>query len=731
MASLVPQVTYVSASSGEPSASVLEAWPGWGVQQDLGPLRGTVGRLSIWVAGEQGRESRLTVSAWLLDAESGDVLRQTTIDVASAHIPVLRALDFPQYVVPDGQRLRLQLQVAEDEESSVSYRLAYRQPGYRNVELNGVANAGDGPLALTHQTTSSGLRAAILGKQSERVRLALAVVASVLAALIHPWVIRRLHSLAYSLAYHPMAWARRRAERRMEPQSSDADSRLGSLLSMPWYPWLMVIAFIIHFMSTNQLYFDTVEMFSPILIALVIVTSIVTILRFILKDWHRASAVTVVVNTVFFGYGHIQSVLGSKIDERLVFSGAIVLGSAIAVAALRSESLVRLSAQPLNLATAVLIAFPVASLMVGLSKSLAPEYSSDSVSTRHPAAHLSLASLPTDEGVWPDIYYIILDEYGRHDLLGDLDNTHFIDELERRGFYVAREATTNYSRTITSLSSSLNLAYIDDLQGQSDLTDADKSDLISNHALGAVLKDLGYTYVHLESGHPYSDRSQIADFLVKFTRAGVVMNKNTVDRRGIEPAVMESRAALLPGYFGRELVQTTILPAIVGGDGWVSGNAAFEPLEWWSPYRTLQTFDFLSGPIAVDSPKFVFAHIIKPHTPGTFDRDGNIIAEGQHGNEAYFNQLIYLNLLLLEMIDTVLEGNANDSILVVVGDHGRDPHWGPGFSREGILAAFHLPDGGERELYPSISSVNHFRVILNFYFGLDLKILEDRKMLNE
>ena len=61
----------------------------------------------------------------------------------------------------------------------------------------------------------------------------------------------------------------------------------------------------------------------------------------------------------------------------------------------------------------------------------------------------------------------------------------------------------------------------------------------------------------------------------------------------------------------RELVQTTALPTIAGNLFRLGDKAVYEPHDWWSPYRTLQMFDFLSKPIDVEGPKFVFAHIIK------------------------------------------------------------------------------------------------------------------------
>jgi hypothetical protein len=65
-----------------------------------------------------------------------------------------------------------------------------------------------------------------------------------------------------------------------------------------------------------------------------------------------------------------------------------------------------------------------------------------------------------------DVYYIILDMYGRSDALKDLyscDNSGFIRGLERRGFYVADQSLSNYPGTMPSLASSLNTSYVQDI----------------------------------------------------------------------------------------------------------------------------------------------------------------------------------------------------------------------------------------------------------------------------
>lgn len=187
VASLVPRVTYTSASSGEPAGDVLFAWPGWGVQQDLGPLGGTVGTFEISLSAEPGGDE-LTVFATLVDATTREVVRAWTIEATPDYTPVARSLAFPAYTVPGHQRLLLQLTVADFEHNYAIFGLASPQPEYANVMLNGVADAGSGPLALSQMETGSGLRAAFAGSAAERIRLVLAVGFGVLALLVNPRV---------------------------------------------------------------------------------------------------------------------------------------------------------------------------------------------------------------------------------------------------------------------------------------------------------------------------------------------------------------------------------------------------------------------------------------------------------------------------------------------------------------------------------------------------------------
>ncbi|MCY3956868.1 MAG: hypothetical protein OXG65_01100 [Chloroflexi bacterium] len=724
-ASLVPQVAYPSASSGEPAGDVLIAWPGWAVQQDLGALDGTVGRFQIWISADPGGD-RMTVHASLVDASSGEVLRQTSIRVEPAYVPAPRTFDFPAYVVPEGQRLHLQLQVTDLQHDYVIYRLTDSSPGLSNLMLNGVPDAGSGPLAFSHLDTGSGLRAALLGEPASRLRLALAVIFSGLVVLAHPRIaagLRRIGTVVRRSTGRLLAWSRRLAGPRAAIAGDTSPTVIGRVFAIPWYPWPIASVPILHFLASNPLHFSPRDAVVPLGVTLVAVTVSMIGLWLILRDWYRSAAVTAAVAVVFFAYGHVERVLDHRIEEHILFAGAVVLAASAVAVAVRSGGLAARLSQPLNLAITLLLAFQLWGPIVETAASIARPSVSHATVTDDLTAHLFPDGLPAAGSHRPDIYYIILDMYARHDVLGDFDNAEFLGELESRGFYVAREATSNYKSSMQSIASSLNLAYVDNLGQRSPVTDQDTLDVTHNHALGHILKSIGYTYVHLESGNILTDIAPLADVFVSFTPAGAVASGSKENRH-----LSASLNGPKTGEFLRELIGTTALRPIIGQH---LPAHRYQPYDWWHPQRALQTFEFLTNAIDADSPKFVFAHILKPHDPYTFDRYGNTVPgvsvwdtfRDDHDPsvpDAFVGQIIYINSLILEMIDGILENSIEEPIIVISGDHARDQN-----RRHPIMAAFHLPYGRNDGLYPSISSVNHFRYILDYYFDFGIGLTED------
>ena len=162
-------------------------------------------------------------------------------------------------------------------------------------------------------------------------------------------------------------------------------------------------------------------------------------------------------------------------------------------------------------------------------------------------------------------------------------------------------------------------------------------------------------------------------------------------------------------------------------------------------------FDHLGESARLESPHFVFAHVIAPHPPFVFDSSGNEIPPNrtfafEDGNhflkiggtreeylEGYTGQLSFVNDQIEAIVDDLLASESSrPAIIILQADHG------PGMlldwehpdntyfkERVAILNAVYLPEGDSAGLYDEMTPVNTFRLILNRYFRTDFELLED------
>jgi hypothetical protein len=150
----------------------------------------------------------------------------------------------------------------------------------------------------------------------------------------------------------------------------------------------------------------------------------------------------------------------------------------------------------------------------------------------------------------------------------------------------------------------------------------------------------------------------------------------------------------------------------------------------------------------IPGPKFVFAHIMLPHPPFIFNSEGDFLlpnrpyimwdaslfpgttAEYQKG---YTEQMTFLNQQLTGIVSDILARSPQPPVILLQGDHGPGAFYNINeldhsclSERFSILSAYYFPDGDYHLLYPSVTPVNSFRIILNQYLGAELEILEDR-----
>jgi len=323
----------------------------------------------------------------------------------------------------------------------------------------------------------------------------------------------------------------------------------------------------------------------------------------------------------------------------------------------------------------------------------------------------------------PHIFYIILDGYGREDMLRDLynyDNSPFLSFLESRGFYVAHQSRTNYSHTFLSLASSLNMEYLDRLSAKlpEDYTSQEPAaDMISHSKIRDLLHQRGYSLASISSGYSITEIEDAEIF---------VNETNPYNEFEL-------------GYWNLTAFSRFLKKDKIDRD------------------RIFKGLDSLPRLAQSSKPLFVFAHIVSPHPPFLFSRDGtpakikkyfgsasanHLIGENQLTRSEYMNyyidQLDFLNTKMVQVVNSILSSAEIDPVIIIQGDHG------PGSflchesleqtylkDRMSILNVYHIPGIDNKVLYSSITPVNSFRVLLNHLFGLDYPLLPDRNYFSQ
>jgi hypothetical protein len=310
----------------------------------------------------------------------------------------------------------------------------------------------------------------------------------------------------------------------------------------------------------------------------------------------------------------------------------------------------------------------------------------------------------------PDVYLIVFDAYARADMLkqhNQHDNAEFLDALRDRGFVISDQARSNYMYTRLSLASFLNMRYLDeDIQRYGSNPPRNSTDpLLHEFEVAKRLRGMGYTYRHV-GGYWYVTRtSSIADINVTYLPDFVEEFTFVF----IEQTVFHPFMKSIPAY----------------GD-------------WFQPGVVhLQQLKGVPKPADLSGPVFTFAHVLCPHSPYVFDRNGIRSAETSLTDWErpleYAEQLRYLNQQILKMLDEIDRVSGPDAIVLLHGDHGARSQGQLGGTPEQIreqmatFAAYRVPPRARAALYPGMSLVNNWRLLFSTEFGAeDLPLLEDR-----
>ena len=464
-------------------------------------------------------------------------------------------------------------------------------------------------------------------------------------------------------------------------------------------------------------------------------------LKRILKNRKKAALIVTLSFIIFFSFGHVYNMLNQiSIDDvdlgsnRIllpIFAILFVIGSFLIIKTKRTLDNATSIANTISVVLIFVIVVMVGIETFGCDECLIQQdtswyfdfFSDEKIDFSSYFEDHSFSI--SESGSLPNIYYIILDGYPRNDVLKkhvNFDNSEFTDLLKQRGFHVAENSHANYSFSSPSISSTMNMNYINFLV---DEVGEDSRDY--NPILG---KDFGL----------YADNQVIKNFKLmgyKVAKIGLVATYlHEIPLADISPC-----------YKTIHLMDNRLLDAV----GSTSMIGYF--IERWAEEQQRQIIlcDFEELPKIsgyFEEPVFVWSHIMLPHFPLIFGPNGEPITPGQslltmnHPEYTgsgwdiktqFVQQIQFANKKSIEFIDKILE-NEKQSIIIIQSDHGsafginlQDPTDDDIIQRLSNLNAIYFPDEKYREaLTDDLTNVNTFRIVFNSYFGSDYEMLEDR-----
>lgn len=321
-------------------------------------------------------------------------------------------------------------------------------------------------------------------------------------------------------------------------------------------------------------------------------------------------------------------------------------------------------------------------------------------------------------GAGPDALVIVLDAYGRPDVLEELfavDLAGFLADLEARGFAVPAAATANYPFTYAGVSSMLDLDYTL-LPGEIEEEDRERVRGALKGATGLIpmFRNAGYETALIQNAWGGS-------------------NCGTVDW-----CIRDGQVAQSLWNVGR----MTIFAPVVGQI-------------WANPFNALSInhltdlAGYATTPTADGRPRLMLAHLILPHVPLRLDEQCNRLPGGrltewgpqadllETRRDGYRRQLACVNRLIVAALDEYLAVHP-DAVVMITGDHGPgstlnpNASWGevsPATLRERIpvFSAYRLPRC-DLQVRPDVTPVNGTRLLTDCALGSELGEIADRNI---
>lgn len=474
-----------------------------------------------------------------------------------------------------------------------------------------------------------------------------------------------------------------------------------------YFLFLLPVFFVLHGYTENFPLIKEGDGWLLLLQYLLVSFALCILFFLVFQSWRKASVLVFLVMSFYFFFGSLHDAAKSILGKSLLLQYSFILPFCFVLffafmifLKKTNRTFIRFS-NYINFLLLILIVIDGIQLTLKTIKAFKQNHAVPS------------GFLKCDDCNKPDIYFIIADEYAGKKELNDIfhfDNSLFENELKQRGFFIIDSSFSNYNYTPFSVASILSMNYLKGIEGRNQ-SKADRHicyDLINQNGVIDFLKAERYA----------------------------VKNYSVFE---LDNQLPQAHSAFV--LTGKELLTAQTFLSRIDRD------IRFNLITKYKFKREIQRFakdqannvEYLYDKTKEEAnkssstPRFIYTHLMMPHYPYLFDKNGNktipeMALEGNQANQkAYIEYIQYSNNKFVKLIDDILKNSKRPPIIIFMGDHGfrqfeKDVNHHYYFMN---FNAVYLPDKNYVPFYKDMSAVNEFRILFNTQFNQHLPLLKD------
>lgn len=511
--------------------------------------------------------------------------------------------------------------------------------------------------------------------------------------------------------------------------------KINSLLEQyPLYILLLGVYPVLYLWTANFTKIHSYVVPRSLLISFCFSLAVFLLTWLIIHPVRRAGMVAGYILVLFFTYGHFFSLIDNANlagiiigRHRFTIIFWLLLAAAGVFLIIRSRSKLYQATRAANVITGLMTIFLLVQVVSGFA---------GSTSIKRTAAPMPQTAAAAESTVSAnrDVYYILLDGYGRTDLLEkdlNLDNKAFMDQLKSMGFIVPRCGQSNYIDTAYSMAATLNMNYLDDLgYSYEELAKGDHEKILTPVIAGSLVRQkvsaMGYKFITFKSPYLFIDMPDSDVYLDEenTTSPGEKIETLNFQQMFIRTTFARTAAEWLEDNPEDSKNIPVFLVSLVSPGSVNPESSTFAGRNYKQYRQNLFQLDSLETIPEISGKKFVYAHLLVTHQPFTFTPAGDFRLDEKDSYEAYKDQITYIDTRLVEILQTILKKSTVPPVIILQSDHS----YSDGGKRARNLQAYYLPDQTGVEIPDTFTNVNAFRLVFDTYFGEDLPLLPDRSM---